>query len=793
MIKALLCSTALGAMLCGAAPAFAQQSGEAEETGITDIVVTAQRREENVQKTALSIEVFSGDQLAERGITRPDDLTKLATGVQVGGGTTTQIYVRGVGDFGVIATANPAVVTSLNGVAIARPQAISGNFFDLERVEILKGPQGTLYGRNASGGALNLIAAKPRLGETSGYLNGTLGNYSTVTGEGALNLGVSDNAAVRLSFQLSDRDGYLTDGGDDDKHQSVRLQTLIKGGDNLTFRFGGGYTHLGGNGTGLAVIPNIPGQSAWAGTTSAAASDYYIQRATNIFNGALAAGCNPAPGGNCPPPPFLLDRPDSNRLFQNVESWNVDAQLDYDFGGATLTVIPAYRRTTAKFSVQPGFNYAPGGSGTNGETSSQYSLEARLGNSGERLKWVVGAFAFKEDQSTDFAVNSGLIQRIRVASNLETKSVALFGEATYSLSDHLRLIAGARYTSDKRSQSNFRKFAISPTVTGQPPLAVPCLPPAFLPGAQCNLLPPISFDSARTFQKATWKAGLEVDLAEQSMLFATVSTGFKAGGFNQAIDPANPNRTLAFAPETITAYTIGLRNRFLDNRLQFNLEGFYWDYKDLQLSSLILDGSGNIALTTQNAGKARLYGLNADLVFKPANGTTLRAGIEFVDSKYKAFSFVQAAAFTAPGSTGCAVTPSTLAPGPLGPFVNINCSGFRLVRSPKWTGNIGLTQVFDLSSGANVTFDTDLAFASGRFTSTSFVANSKVDGYANWNASLTYNAPDEKWFFGGYIRNITNAKIYTGGGGDQSPFVTGFVSSSIGAPRTFGARFGVKF
>jgi iron complex outermembrane recepter protein len=791
MIRYLLSTSALASALFVAAPTLAQEAAAADEnSGISEILVTAQRRAENVQTTALSIEVFSGDTLRDRGVAQPDDLTRLAPGIQVGGGATTQIYIRGVGDFGVVATANPAVVTSLNGVSIARPQAISGNFFDLERVEILKGPQGTLYGRNASGGALNLIAVRPQLGETSGYVQASYGNYNAFGSEGAINLAAGDDGAFRLSYQLSDRDGYLTDGSEDDKHQALRFQAQFEPDDALTVHVGSTYSHLGGIGTGLAVIPELAGQSAWTGSTSAAASDYYIATATANFAASGGAGI----------PPFLFDRPDSNTLFQDITSYSMDAQVDYDFGGATLTLIPAYRRTDAKFSLQPSFNYAPGGAGTDGETSDQYSIEARLGNSGDTFNWVVGIFAFGEDQSTDFAVNTGLLQRIRVASDLSTTSYAAFGEGTYSLTDSFRVTAGIRYTSDKREQSNFRKFAVSPTVTGFDPGVLdpvgPCLPPVVLPGGQCDLLsgaPANAFDSTRTFNRATWKVGIEYDLAERSMFFANVSTGFKAGGFNQAIDPLTPTSTLAFNPETITAYTVGLRNRFLDNRLQLNFEGFYWDYNDLQLTRLILDGSGNVALATQNAGAARVYGLNADLVARPASGTTLHAGIEYVNSRYTDFNFVQAAAFTAPGSTGCAVSPSSLPASPVGPFVNVNCSGFQLVRSPKWSGNAGLSQVLDLSNDGNVTFAADVAFASGRFISTSFVPNSKVDGYANVSASLTYNAPDDNWFISGFARNITEAKVYTGGGGDQSPFVTGYVTSSIGAPRTYGVRAGIRF
>lgn len=409
MLKGLLGSTTLAGLVV-VGPAYAQDAGTltaqgGSDDGIQDIVVTAQRREQSVQKTALSIEVFSGNSLAQRGITQPDDLTKLAPGVQVGGGSTSQIYIRGVGDFGVVATANPAVVTSLDGVAIARAQAIAGNLFDLERVEILKGPQGTLYGRNANGGAVNLISAAPRLGEVSGFVNASYGNYDALSAEAALNLPVGEDLALRVSGQLADRSGYLNDGSEDDRHESLRIQGLYRSGP-LSVRLLASFTHLGGIGSGLAVIPQIAGQSAWTGSASAAASNYYLGLAQANF---IASG-------GASPPPFVFDRPDSNRLFQNIKSGSVAGQIEYDLGGATLTVIPAWRRTHARYSLQPSFNYAPGGSGTDGDRSDQYSLETRLGNSGERLKWVIGAFVFAEDQSTDFAVNTGLLQRFNISS-----------------------------------------------------------------------------------------------------------------------------------------------------------------------------------------------------------------------------------------------------------------------------------------------------------------------------------------------------------------------------------------
>lgn len=803
--RILLASTAL--TLLTQSPALAQDA-PTEESGIQDIVVTAQRREENVQKAALSIEVFGGDELRAAGVVKPDDLSKIATGVQAAGGTTSQIYIRGVGDFGVTATANQAVITNLDGVVISRPQAISGSFFDLERVEILKGPQGTLYGRNASGGAVNLISSAPKLGQTGGFLEANYGNYDQIGVEGAINLGLGDNAAVRASFQINDRDGYLSDGTDDDKHQAFRIQAKVEAGA-VTLRPIFSYTHLGGKGTGLAIIPRLPGRSAWTGNTDPVAGAAYIARAGAIFNGALAGGCNPAPTGNCPPPPALLQDPSAYRsgYFQDVDSYAATLLADVDLDFATLTLIPAYRKTKARFTVVPSFLYNVGGAytgsgaSTDGERSNQYSFEARLANQSDKLKWVIGGYWFKEDQSASYVLQGGLILNSLVSTNFKTEALAAFGQATYSLSDTFRLTGGLRYTNDKRAALDLQKFAVSPAVTtpnpaltgGIPP--IPCLPnvPAAgqrLPGTLCPIInqTPGFYDSRVKFNKVSWKAGIEVDLAEKSMLYADVSRGFKAGGFNVAVSLTDPTKLQSFAPEVIDAYTIGIKNRFMDNKVQFNIEAFYWDYKDLQLSAQAIDGTGNIVLLTQNAGKAKVSGIETSIVVQAWQGGTLRGAVGYTDSEYKRFEITQAALFVPPGRVACPVS----APNAQG-LVTINCSGQPLIRSPKWSGNIGLTQEFELGNGGNVAFDADLAFASKRFVTADFTAAQLAKGYGNLSLSLTYNAPEDKWFIGGWARNLTNAKIYSGGGGHQAAFVAGWNTSNIAPPRTYGVRAGVKF
>jgi iron complex outermembrane receptor protein len=756
---------------------------------IGEVVVTAQRRAENVQKAALSIEAVGGEALRSAGIAKSDDLVKIAPGLQIGSSSTTQVYIRGVGDGGLTATASQAVVTSVDGVAIARPQAIGGNFFDLERIEVLRGPQGTLYGRNATGGAVNFLTVQPKLGEFSGYAEATFGNYAERGIEGAINAPAGKDGAVRLSYQLNHRDGYVIGGGDDDDRESVRLQAKFQA-NRLTVRTLIGYTHLGGEGTGTVKLDPIPGTSPYTGTTDPAYSAAYLA----AVNAAFVAS-----GGQSFPPAFIRNQAET-KLFQNIKSYNALAQIDYDLDFATLTLLPAYRHSDIKFNVQPGdleYNvggvYDAQGDRTKGDTSDQYSLEARLGHGGDRLKWVLGLYGFIEDQTSDYTTNLGPTQFIRFTQDFSTKVGAAFGQATYSLTDRLRLTAGARYTIDTRGADDYQLSAISPSLIlnpmnpAGPPLAT-CLPPTQLPGALCPLLNPTPgyYDTKKTFTRATWKGGFEFDVGPQSMLYADVSTGFKAGGITQFIDPATQH-LVGYAPENVTAYSVGSKNRFLDNKLQVNVEAFYWDYRNLQLTTTSIDATGIVNLAVRNAGKARIMGVNLNVLAKPWTGGTLHGAVEYDDTEYNEFLITGPAAFYANGRSGCPVSPS--GPG----MVTVDCSGFPLQRAPKWSGNAGITQIVNLADGGNVTFNGDVNFESRRYVLPDFLQSELVPGYANFSASLTYNAPDDHWFVSGFVRNITDARIYTGAAGQESPHLAGWTTAGIAPPRTYGARLGFRW
>jgi iron complex outermembrane receptor protein len=785
----LLSCAAAAAVLATGGGAMAQEAQPETQSSyqIEDVIVTAQRRSESAQRTALSITAVSSETLTQAGVSNPDDITRVVPGVQVSGGTTTQIYVRGIGDYGVTAQANPAIVTNIDGVVVSRPQAFSGNLYDIERVEVLKGPQGTLYGRNASGGAMNVLTVKPKLGEFSGFADVNIGNYSQAGMDGAFNLPLGETAAARLSYSVNRRDGYLSDGADDDDREAFRLQLRLEPNDRLSINGSVSYTHLGGVGSGIVMVPSLPGVSPWTGITDPVISNHFLYLAEQAY----------IQSGGQSVPPFVLDPLSDTQLFRDVESLAASVQVDYDLGFATLTVIPAWRETTSQLSYNFGYNYNLGapynaaGDRPNGEESTQRSLEVRLGGETDRLKWVIGGFLFSEDQSTEYQLRAGAILNTLNRMELETKSGALFGQATFSLTDRFRVTGGVRYTSDERKAFDFERYAISPMMLGTAPSPMDCTPPnGAMPGTLCVIYNPTPgfYDSEKTFEEVTGKFGIEFDLAERSLLYADVSRGFKAGGFNQAVSIGASDALMPFDPEEIVSYTIGVKNRFFNNRLQLNGEVFYYDYTNMQLSNPGFDGDNSVVLITGNAAGATIKGASIEMMAMPWNGGTVRAAVEYVDGEYDSFHVQQPANFVPPGRISCAVS-TPVPPG----VVNIDCSGFPLVRSPKWSGSFGVTQRFDLANGSSLVANADVAWSDEVWLAPDFHPNQLADAYADVSASITYNFPNDQVNLTLWGRNLTDETIYKGGGGLQHGFVTGFTTSSIAPPRTYGVRLGVRF
>ncbi|MBD3762559.1 MAG: TonB-dependent receptor [Rhizorhabdus sp.] len=736
----------------GDAPAQAASAPETGE-GLQEIIVTAQRREENLQKAALAVSAIAGNALTQQSVTQATDLSRLIPSIQIQPAHSyTQIYLRGVGTFGANSFAENSVAFNLDGVYLSRPAGPSGLFYDLERVEVLKGPQGTLYGRNATGGAINIITAKPKRDRFEGYANAEYGNYDTLKLSGAVNAPLGNAAALRIAGQLSQHDGYFSDGSDDERTRAVRGQILLAPeGSRFDMTISVDYAHLGGIGGGGTIVPLVRSGSRLG------ASDPRVQAAYQSY----------AP--TAPVPQIVIP----NAGSQDNSFFGAHATINVDLDFAKLTIVPAYRRTHYDVtSMSGGFVLDID------EKSHQTSVEARLAGISGPLNWVLGGYYFdeqvKSDQSFDQASNATLI-----LSDLGTRSAAAFGQATYSLTDSFRLTGGLRYTRDEKEQDT---LARSQPFVGFVPNVFP-LRPLILD------IPTVALTDASS-KKLTWKAGVEFDAAPRSLVYASVSTGYKSGVLFPALT-ANISR-----PEKLTAVTLGSKNRFLDNRLQLNLEGFLWKYKDQQISHL---GAVNVApgifgpvFITDNAGKLTIYGAEAELLFQVTPDDLLSANLQYLHTNYDSLRYQYYSSAGAPPGVGCPVTPTNLSgTTPIARIFDVDCSGRAGVNAPKWTLNLAYEHVFDLDAAGRIRVGADTRIQSGRYLTVDFLPSAYQDGFMKSNARITYETEDGRYALTAFVNNLENKFTYSGS--VQSPVKNGLFYNRVDPPRTYGVRASLKF
>ncbi|HKY80300.1 MAG TPA: TonB-dependent receptor [Sphingobium sp.] len=744
--------------------AFAQEaaaSGEsaAPQSGISDIVVTAQRRSENIQRSSLSIQVVTGEDLIRRGVTEARDLAQTNPSISVAQtGGFTQTNIRGAGDFAGNGLAQPAVSYSVDGVVIGQTSAISHNFYDLARVEVLTGPQGTLYGRNATGGAVNLLTNRPTQ-EFGGYVTADYGNYDSKRLTGALNVPLASTLAVRGAFNLIDGDGYLSDGTDDDVRQAARLQAYWEPSEDVNLRLYGDYAHIGGNGAGAVLWPPQPGTGTRTSVTDP------INQAILQFTSAGTA---------------VEYAPDSAYIDQT--QWDFSAELNVRLGDfATLTVLPGYRylklrNLTNAFGLQ--LLQDP-------QVTKQTTLEARLGNQSDRLKWTAGVFYFNDRTDFDqFGLNTkpnAGIQLFSSNSNIQSlnRSYAAFAEGTFSVTPEFRVIAGGRYTRDLVRFSGFVADLAVPAAVGSP----------------------FDQDGRKVFKAFTWKGGFEYDVGPTSMLYFTAAKGYKAGGFFYVPEVNDDNN---YRPERLTSFDLGIRNRFFNNTLQLNLAAYYWQYRDQQNAAAGYTSTGTIAYATRNIGSANPYGAVADIIWQPTANDSLSVNVNYNHARYSKFviqipeALLPTVKYGAPCSLGA--TPITTGSATVR---NLDCAGAPLPRTPDWSGAVNYQHKFPLAGGADVIANVGGTFASSRYLSSEFYSpNARDKGYVLLNADLTYTAPDNVFSITAYVRNITNNAVYSGSNvfvenGFRELFGIGpspdLVFRSMAPPRTYGVRATVNF
>lgn len=773
MKKFLLTSSYLVSALAFTQAAYAQDAQSDDQTaGIQDIVVTAQRREESLQKAAVAVSVVGGDALRDAGVSRPTELTAVIPSLQVAtsAGPYNLFYLRGVGNFNGNALADAAVAFNFNGVYVGRPSSTTGFFYDVDRLEVLKGPQGTLYGRNATGGAINVLPTAPKLGELSGNVVGEYGNYDSVRVDGAINIPIGENAALRAAGVFVRHDGYLSDGTDDQKDVGGRLSLLVEPAHNLKITVTADYFDQGGNGPGSTVL--ALGVDNRFGLTSPEAQAFYVTQRVSI------AGRNFAPI--------------TSDTFMDNQYWGLSATIDWTTPVGTISIIPAYREGHLNFrTTSPGFQISQN------EDDKQFSVEARLASDNDRkLRYLAGVFLYDETNDVPlYQVNSqfnGSFQNYTT----NAKSMAVFGRLTYAFTDAFRATVGARFTTEDKT---FEGTVLSlnrlclplptatcpnatpfPYTTTAPPTVVRvgnAVVPQFDPvGGTLMVGNFINSDARNSVERVTWRAGLDWDVTDQNLLYASFETGFKSGGFFFSNDNG------VYLPESIDAFTVGSKNRFFDNRLQLNIEAFHWKYKDQQISHLGQDSLGTIIFPTENVGKATFKGVEIESQLLLFENTLLKADVQYLDAKYN--DFIYNVPNQGPALSGCTTVgvPTTQ--------ITLDCSGFRPPNAPKWTVNLGITQTIPLANGGKVVLNGRTHHQSRTLTGLEFLAVQMQSAYWMSDASITYSSPEDRFFVTGFVNNIEDTTVI---GNTFPPPLSRFMVGSLRPPRLYGIRAGIRF
>jgi iron complex outermembrane receptor protein len=785
---------------------------QAEDGGLGEIIVTAQRIEESSQRAPLAIDVVQPEELVRQNVIRAEDLARTSPALSAagGGGPTTVFFVRGVGNTTVNAYSDPAVAFNYDGVYIGRPSSTSGIFYDLQRVEVLKGPQGTLYGRNATAGAINVIPNRPRIGQTGAEVSLGYGNYDWLTGQAALNLPLGDIAAIRIAGTVSSHDAFQTDGSGNQREYGGRVQIYAEPTDSLDLRLSADFAHQGGassSGFYLGSVNPTFGPSGFSGYQFTPSN---FSRQEGVFDPrsqALLASRFYTQLGRSG---AQLDRfPDNDNDY-----WGITAELNYQTDAGTFTLQPAYREADLEYTFTSVFR-----EGFTAERDQQTSVEARwAGELGSSIDYLLGAMYFDEKISATARYNQFTLSPFQNFTTT-TESWAGFGKVTYRPIEPLSLTAGGRYTSDSKTFDGTSTVYILFCGNPAPPQDLcPTLPfiPLVQTGAELEafyaangirvtpvplyVLPPqaggsqttpfvlrspIVIDSGLKNDKFTYRLAAQYDFSRRNMIYASFETGYHAGGFSFA------RGVETYRPESIDAYTIGSKNRFFDNRLQVNVEAFLWKYRDQQFSQFGYD-LGNPPSTvflTRNIGNSTIKGIDLDVEFLATLDTLLSANVQYLDTKYDSFIYY-APNQGLPPNTTCGYSPTTQNAG--GSTVNvfaIDCSGKPAFNSPKWSFNLNAQQTVHLGGGPKLVLQAGTRYRSSSYFSAEYLPYLQAEAGFLSNASVTLTDEDEGRFATFYVFNIEDEqRLLTSTATSSNLF-----ASSAEQPRTYGVRVGGKF
>ncbi|WP_341021760.1 TonB-dependent receptor [Brevundimonas diminuta] len=749
---ALLAGAAFGAM----ASAAQAQDATTQETAsqVEDIIVTARRTEESAQKTPLALTAFSGETLERTGAQQVTDLQGAVPNLNLvqgrGSSNATNIYIRGIGQPDALQTFDPAVGVYVDDVYYSRIRGSQFDLLDLERVEILRGPQGTLYGKNTIGGAMKLVSRRPGQ-DFRARASAAYGDYDLIEVQGAVSGPVTDTLALGLSVLHSERGGYVTDpatGAEYNDKNTSAVRVSLAWDPTSTFR----------------VDLNVDYSKDDAGLT--------VGQAQNSLTNLLGA---PAYSVPTPTPEYGFktratpDLPNETRL----ETWGSALRMTWDLSDRlTLKSITSYRELNTDDYIDFDATELEIADALVAVDQKQTSQELQLIYSGDRLTAVGGVYWLKEEVgSHQESYNDDLTANLVfpplwngdytftrfIDDDLETTSKAVFGNVSYAVTDALRLSAGVRYTEEEKEYDRFTY------VKSNSPFLV----------SSYGFAPPTGkWDDTSIMLSADYQ------LSDDAMVYARYAQGFKSGGFNGRANSAT--EATAYDPETADTFEVGAKTTFWDRHLRLNIASFLTKYENFQarVSGVENDPITGVpvgVLSVINAGELDIFGFELEGVVVPTQGLTLDAQVGFLDADYKEFNDARFTKF----------------------------SGSRAFQdpafSPKWTVRVGGQYEWALDGGSSVTFGAAAKYRSRMaLTVDNTVVNTDTeipgmyqDAYWLYDARVVWSNASDRYTVGLYGQNLSDEVYKT----DAQEFssIGNIRTAYYGAPRTWMIKVSARY
>lgn len=705
--------TLFAVVVCCALPWTDSHAEQSEAAALEEIIVTAQRREQSLQSTPISMEAFTTEQLRARDVTNVADLARAVTNFTMqpataGGSSSGQFFIRGVGQFDFFNTADPGVALYLDGVIIPRAAGAAFDLPDIERIEVLRGPQGTLYGRNAIAGAVNLHTRRPVDDEPVGEASVTIGSRNRMDLRAFyMTPLVEDKVHAKLAATSTNQDGYITRVGSgedmgDENTQSVSTTLYFNTSETVDVELKADYMHKRGNSgaevmTALAPSPLRDLYNAL----------YLAPRGLPLFDEDALGNENETHTG-------IRNRDD-------FDHWGLAVTVNWDLGFGQFKSISAYRDLETHFGLDFDGSPAPFSDQLVDDDGNFFSQEFQLSGTAwdGRLEWLVGAYYFTEETNSDvtlFFLDGAYVldddftdfftfflttaDRSVIENNdVDTDSIAFFTQETFRLTDSFSITAGLRYTRDDKDLfANHFEYN-----TG-------------------NEL--INLTRGDSWDDFSPKLGFEYQPNEELLLYASAARGFRSGGFNGRAFSGNALGVTVYDPEYIWAYEAGIKSDWLDGRLRFNASYYFYDYEDFQFDTTEVI-EGQTVFAKGNAAKAEIKGFEAELDALLADNIRLRLAAGHIDSE---FTEVDERVLNLPLDT-------------------------KFINSPEWTYSAGLISDFELDGG-ELTFRADYLSKSRVW----FLFNNRPldneDDHRTLDASLTYRPGNGNWSLSVFGRNI---------------------------------------